>query len=185
MARGVSPDLVGQTFGILTVLSKLPCHKPGNVKWLCSCTCGGYRRISTVNIMRGRTKLCSCKRRPRGILHPAARSPEYRAYLAAKNRCKSKLNPAYKNYGSRGIKFLFTCFDEFFEEIGARPSSKHSLDRINNDGNYEKGNIRWATRDQQLKNRRKFTVVNNFTDYELLSELSRRGFAVVTNAVAA
>lgn len=73
-------------------------------------------------------------------------------YNWAKTRCSNPNVAQYKDYGGRGIKFLFNSFEEFLEELGPRPNG-YSLDRINNDGNYEKGNIRWATREQQNNNK--------------------------------
>lgn len=86
--------------------------------------------------------------------HGMKGSSEYRAFYAARNRCNIRSDPGYKNYGGRGIKFKFKNFVEFFVELGKRPSQKHSLDRIDNDGHYEIGNVRWATISQQNTNRR-------------------------------
>ena len=81
--------------------------------------------------------------------------PEYHAYLNAKHRCKSKKDKNYYNYGGRGIKFLYTSFPQFIQDVGRRPSSLYSLDRRNNDGNYEPGNCRWATSREQSANKRR------------------------------
>jgi hypothetical protein len=80
--------------------------------------------------------------------------PEYAAYHHARDRCNDPKDNSFKNYGARGIKFLFTSFRQFYAEVGPRPSKRHSLDRIKNDGNYEPGNVRWLTKRAQLKNRR-------------------------------
>jgi|GEM_PF-1534704 len=77
-------------------------------------------------------------------------TPEHRAYSGAKARCAKK---ELKRYGGRGIEFRFTSFEQFFAELGLRPSPKHSLDRIDNDGHYEPGNVRWATREEQARNK--------------------------------
>jgi len=77
----------------------------------------------------------------------------YRSYNDAKKRCTNKKATGYKNYGGRGIKFLFTSFQQFFAELGPRPKGK-TLDRRNNDGHYEPGNVRWATRREQNLNQR-------------------------------
>jgi len=71
-----------------------------------------------------------------------SRTPEWDAYVHAQQRCNNPKNKDYKNYGGRGIKFLFTSFEQFFGELGKRPKGK-SLDRKNNEGNYEPGNVRW------------------------------------------
>lgn len=85
--------------------------------------------------------------------------PELYAFIAAKQRCTNPKNPRYCAYGGRGIQFLLSSWHELVKEIGYRPSKVHSLDRINNNGNYEIGNIRWATRKQQYANRR---VINQY-----------------------
>jgi hypothetical protein len=79
---------------------------------------------------------------------------EYMAYNNAKQRCTNPNSHQYYDYGGRGIQFLFTSFDQFLEDIGLKPSPDLTLDRKNNDGNYEPGNVRWATRIQQRKNSR-------------------------------
>ena len=75
------------------------------------------------------------------------------AYRNAKNRCRETY-PRRKDYYDRGIRFCFNSFEEFYEEIWDRPSSLYSVDRIDNDWNYEKGNIRWATKKEQSRNNR-------------------------------
>jgi hypothetical protein len=81
-------------------------------------------------------------------------SPEYTAFRAAQKRCRWKGDSNFANYGGRGIKFLFHSFTQFLKEIGRKPSPKHVLDRIDNNGHYQSGNVRWATRSQSVKNRR-------------------------------
>jgi hypothetical protein len=75
-------------------------------------------------------------------------SREYRSYQAAKFRCSNPKCCKWQYYGGRGIKFLFTSFEQFFAELGPRPTGT-TLDRIENDGNYEPGNVRWATWHEQ------------------------------------
>lgn len=85
------------------------------------------------------------------------KTPEYRAWAMAKNRCKNKNNIAYRNYGARGItmcKKWEKCYASFLKDMGRRPSPGHSLDRINNNKNYSPRNCKWSTRDEQNKNRR-------------------------------
>ena len=80
-------------------------------------------------------------------------TPEYRAYQAAKSRCNKTNHPQYKYYGGRGILFLFENFENFFKEVGHKQTKTQSLDRINNNGHYEPGNVRWATKQEQTLNR--------------------------------
>jgi hypothetical protein len=81
-------------------------------------------------------------------------SPENRAYHAAKQRCNNPKSNSYSDYGARGIEFRFNSYKEFLADIGPKPSAKHQLDRKNNNGHYEVGNVRWVTRDVQMGNRR-------------------------------
>ena len=79
---------------------------------------------------------------------------EYLAYKEAKRRCLNPHRPGFNHYGKRGIKFLFKSFQEFLASIGRKPSPEHVLDRIDNNGNYEPSNVRWATRSESCTNRR-------------------------------
>lgn len=81
-------------------------------------------------------------------------TPEYRSYRSAQNRCVNRCNDAFPCYGGRGIQFRFTSFEQFYAELGPRPVGT-SLDRINNDGHYEVGNVRWATASEQRNNQRR------------------------------
>lgn len=85
--------------------------------------------------------------------HGRKRTPEYGSYRAAKERCRIPTNPRWEDYGGRGIEFRFTSFEQFIAELGPRPTGM-TLDRKNNDGHYEPGNVRWATSSQQNQNQR-------------------------------
>jgi hypothetical protein len=93
-------------------------------------------------------------------------TPERQAYHDARYRCNNPTNQRYPVYGGRGIEFRFVSFDQFIDALrtpenpsGLRPSPVHSLDRINTNGHYEQGNVRWATRDQQAASKRGETKV--------------------------
>jgi len=79
----------------------------------------------------------------------------YTCYTQAKQRCTNPNAISYKNYGARGILFLYKSFAEFLEDVGTRPSMQHTLDRLTPDSNYSVGNVRWATWDEQVCTRRK------------------------------
>lgn len=87
--------------------------------------------------------------------HTRPRTPEYRAFMNAKTRCENPRCEKYPIYGARGIRVLFASFEQFLVELGRRPSPAHSVDRIDNDGHYAPGNVRWATRSEQRMNQRK------------------------------
>jgi hypothetical protein len=89
-------------------------------------------------------------------LHKKSYSPEYRRWMAMKERCYNPKSRLYKNYGGRGIKVCdkwINSFSSFYEDLGPRPTNKYILDRINNDGNYEPGNCRWTTRRESDRNK--------------------------------
>jgi len=101
--------------------------------------------------MRLARPLCNVPQSIGGMSH----TPEYHAYSDAKRRCTSIQDSDWKDYGGRGITFLFTSFAQFYAELGPRPTPQHSLDRKDNNGNYEPGNVRWATWHEQRLNQRK------------------------------
>lgn len=162
--------LIGQSFGRLTVQSLLgvfprtknPEKRQVQIrKWRCICSCGGTKDAFESDLLTGRAVSCRCllreKNRKHRTIHGLHSSPEYRAWTSAKVRCYDKNNPQWEHYGGRGITVCDrwrTSFKAFIEDMGLKPSAEYSLDRINNSGNYEPGNCRWATRSEQGFNRR-------------------------------
>lgn len=147
-------DIEGQRFGRLVVIgyAGAPDHF---ARWYCKCDCGSIMLIKAAPLMSGNTKSCGClcKEFKSNLRHGKCGSVEYRAYIAAKGRCDCPTSTYYQNYGGRGIEFRFKNFQEFYEEVGDKPSPEHSLDRIDVNGHYEKGNIRWAIDAVQKRNR--------------------------------
>ncbi len=92
---------------------------------------------------------------PKPVRHGMSGTVEYAAFHDARIRCDDPRDPSWKNYGGRGIQFRFSTFEQFITCLGRRPAGM-TLDRIDNDGHYEQGNVRWATRSLQTKNRRRF-----------------------------
>jgi hypothetical protein len=133
--------------------------------WLCVCDCGNEKIIVGSSLRPGGTGSCGCLRRevtrrrnieenPAVIKHGMTGTAEWSAYKDARHRCTYRSNPRWKDYGGRGIKFLFTSFEQFFKEVGPRPEGL-TLDRKDNNGNYELGNVRWATAHEQRINQRR------------------------------
>lgn len=146
----------GSVFGWLTVV-----EYAGREQWdfyWCVCRCENKIKVRGSNLTSDRSTSCGCKRGESRKRHGHAvdnkLSPEYQSYKAAKSRCLNPRHEKYSYYGGRGIKFRFNSFEQFLAEVGKRPTKRHTLDRINNDGHYEPGNVQWATRAEQALNRR-------------------------------
>jgi hypothetical protein len=157
-------DLTGQVFGRLTALSRI--DKPGESKWLCRCECGNIKEVFARKLTRKATQSCGCLHREmvgaRFATHRMSESPEYRVWAGMKRRCYAPKAPHYECYGGRGITVCdqwLNSFESFYQDMGPRPSARHSIDRIDVNGNYEPGNCRWATIKQQRRNTRSTTFV--------------------------
>jgi len=161
MIRAVSDryNLVGLKFERLSVLEFAGVDNHYNRMWRCKCDCGNECLAQSRALKRKAKVSCGCKNRefqqgkkPWKRKHGMADTPEYKAYQGALNRCTNARCRQWKWYGGRGIEFRFRDFQEFFDALGFRPSSEHSVDRIDVDGHYEKGNVRWATIKEQHEN---------------------------------
>jgi hypothetical protein len=166
MSRTIK-DLSGLRFGKVFV-SHFSRIKDGRSHFMCLCDCGVEFESDGHNLNQGKVNTCGCSRSiglaERNATHEMSYSTEYKSYSHAKDRCLNKKNKKYLDYGGRGIKFLFTSFSQFYSLLGPKPTTKHSLDRENNEGHYEPGNVRWATRKEQANNRRPKSVQRSHED---------------------
>lgn len=154
-------DLTGQRFGRLVALRYAGPDGTGRTQWVCECDCGVTKVVAARSLPDGNTRSCGClsheDRITRSTTHGMYGTPEYRTWGQMLVRCYRVTGQAYRRYGGRGITVCSRwrkSFAVFFEDVGFRPSTQHSIDRIDNEKNYEPGNVRWATRSQQARNRR-------------------------------
>jgi hypothetical protein len=155
-------DLTGRSFDRLTVLGYAGYE--GNLKkkdkWYCICSCQKQRisKVSKDNLINKRVKSCGCyvneKLNTYQVTHGLSKTMAYKSFRAAKDRCNNPNLKSYKDYGDRGIKFLFSSFEEFYNELGERPQGM-TLDRIDTNGHYQVGNVKWSTYTEQANNTRR------------------------------
>lgn len=149
--------IVGLTFGRLTVVSFAYVDRNRRYHWNCECACGAKNIVRGSALHSGNTKSCGCLKfdTKNNLQHGMFGTPEYETWARMIQRCTNENDKSYINYGARGIKVCDewrNSFDAFYKALGPRPDGM-SLDRINNDGNYEPANCRWATKSQQAQNR--------------------------------
>lgn len=178
--KGSAEEMFGQRFHRLTVMGYERFF--GDKAWLyCVCDCGTIKKVRPSNVRSGSIQSCGCQRLEKSrtrryFTHGMTKSPEHRAWTAMKQRVKT---PGYVSLGVQVCREWQDSFEAFYQHVGPRPSIVHSIDRVNNNGHYEPGNVRWATPAQQSRNKRdnRWITINGETkclgDWEKIAGLNK------------
>ena len=160
-------DLTNKKINKLTVQyrdNSVPKGKPP--KWICNCDCGKQNlSIFGMHLRTGHTKSCGCYNleqiKIRSTIHGMTKTPEHKTWSEMRQRCYNPNNNQFNDWGGRGIAVCDRwkdSFQNFYEDMGPRPSDKYSIDRIDNNGNYQPSNCKWSSRKDQARNTRKNVI---------------------------
>lgn len=143
-------------FNCLTFVEEAGKDKRNRTLWRMICDCGNETTALATQIRSGKTKSCGHLKRKPKIKHGKRNSKVYIAWCNMKARCDNQNHPQFKDYGGRGISYdlSWRLFENFYRDVGDPDSEESTLDRINNNGNYIKTNVRWASRAVQSRNTR-------------------------------
>lgn len=178
-------DLTGQTFERLTVLKRAENTNAGRARWHCKCDCGNETISRGGDLRSGGSTSCGCLTKERvaqantrtKTTHGMWKTPEYTIWGGIKNRCNNPKDKDYDKYGGRGISMSSeweNSFSTFMRDMGTRTSKTHTVERIDNNGDYCKSNCKWATRKEQANNRRNSQYVEYQGKTFTISQFSRR-----------
>lgn len=175
-------DLTGIRFSRLVVIGRGETTNGGQTTWRCKCDCGSEITAQAANIKNGKTRSCGCIRKEQisefntksKTTHRLCKTAEYRIWGGMLTRCFNQNDHGYANYGIRGITVCdrWKSFENFLLDMGSRPSPKHSLDRIDVNGNYSPENCRWATSKEQASNKRDTIYITNNGQTKSIAEWS-------------
>jgi hypothetical protein len=173
-------DLLGRKFGLLLAVSAAPSDARGQSRWLCRCECGKQTTLKAYNLVNGHTRSCGCLRAPFDGTHA---TPTYRIWSGIISRCTSPGTSRYAYYGARGVTVCkrWLLYESFLADMGERPP-KMQIERIDNDGHYEPSNCRWATRNEQQRNKRSNRILVLGKERITLAEASER-FGLKANTI--
>jgi lambda repressor-like predicted transcriptional regulator len=155
-------DRLGRRYGRLVVIERLPAKSKTdtNARWFCRCDCGRGTIAYGQDLEKGKHKSCGCLNAERIMQHGMSHTHVYHVWQAMLQRCENPNSQVYANYGGRGISVCseWHRFENFYRDMGDRPAG-YSLDREDNNGNYERDNCRWTTTDVQANNKRRNRVI--------------------------
>jgi len=188
-------NIIGQKFNKLTVISRAPDKQKWKPIYNCLCDCGNKVIVYNYNLKNNHTTSCGCHQKrvasKKNRTHYLTGSTEYRTWANMKNRCYNTRSKRFNDWGGRGIKVCdrwIDSFENFLEDMGKKPTPQHSIDRIDNNGNYTPSNCKWSTTIEQSNNKnnnvvleykgRKLTIsewsrVTKITDKVLYSRISK------------
>lgn len=174
-----SVDLLGKKFGRLLVIDRARSNKHKQMQWLCKCDCGKELVVTTTHLKTGHTRSCGClhnegNNKKHGLTHTKVHG----IWQGIKRRCFNANVKEFMNYGGRGITVCdewnndFQTFYDYVSQLPHFGEAGYSLDRINNNGNYEPGNVKWSTRTEQGNNKRNTILVEVDGETHTLTEWS-------------
>jgi hypothetical protein len=171
-------DIAGQKFGRLTAI-----QYRGDCSWECRCACGESSNVNATKLRGGKTLSCGCLvretnsavQKKRQTKHGMHKASEYHIWAAMLARCRNPKNPQWSNYGGRGVRVCseWLSFEQFYLDMGPRPSTEHSLDRIENVPLYSKATCRWATHIEQHNNTRRNRRLTHLGRTQTVAEWAR------------
>lgn len=177
-------NLLGQKFGRLVVIERAENNKHGQTRWKCKCDCGKFTVVAASDLKNGKIKSCGCLSHEltakRSTKHGLRYTPNYKRWLHIKDRCLNPHNKDFNRYGGRGIKIYeewvddFKAFHDYVSILPHFGEKGYSLDRIDNDGNYEPNNLRWATKKQQANNREVKSVIEFNGEKFTLKQIAKK-----------